>query len=315
MKVSVIICTHNPKENYLRRTLDALRNQSLPYEKWELLVIDNASNAPVDTNFDISWHPNGRILQERELGLTPARLRGIDESSGGILVFVDDDNLLAKDYLETGLRIGESHPFLGAWGGSCLAEYEEEPPEWFKPYEGHIAVRKVDKASWSNRYFDYESTPVGAGMCIRGEVARHYRDRIRNASNAVRLDRKGSTLMSCGDHDMAWTSMEVGLGIGVFPELSLVHIIPEGRTREDYVIKLLEGSACSSAVLRYQITGSVDWPPAPRAYPRLRAFVRSGINLFVPPKRDMHALIRAARLRGMGMAKEMLCRNTSGKDL
>jgi len=43
MKVSVIVCTHNPRLEYLSRTLEALREQMLPKGEWELLVIDNAS--------------------------------------------------------------------------------------------------------------------------------------------------------------------------------------------------------------------------------------------------------------------------------
>ena len=50
--------------------------------------------------FNISWHPNGRHVREDELGLTPARLRGVAEAVAELLVFVDDDNILDPDYLE-----------------------------------------------------------------------------------------------------------------------------------------------------------------------------------------------------------------------
>lgn len=45
--ISVVICTHNPREDYLRRTLEALRIQTLAKERWELLLIDNASKQPL----------------------------------------------------------------------------------------------------------------------------------------------------------------------------------------------------------------------------------------------------------------------------
>lgn len=306
MDISVIICTHNPRGDYLQRTLDAIRAQVLEYERWELLLVDNASDEPVIGTHNVSWHPNARILVEEKLGLTPARLRGISESKGKILVFVDDDNLLSKDYLANALVIENAYPYLGAWGGSTIAEYEEDPPEWFKPYEGNIAVRRVEIVSWSNRYFDYESTPVGAGMCLRRAVARQYYDRISRDKSGVNLDRRGSTLMSCGDHDMAWTSIELGLGIGVFPELELIHIIPAGRTDPDYLLKLLEGGSCSSAILRERIMGNVKWPHPPKSFPRLRAFARSAINLVRQPKHDIHAKANQARARGMRLAKQML---------
>src|SRR5438045_2554303 len=87
--ISVVICTHNPRPDYLRRVLEALRNQTLPKKQWELLLIDNASSEPVAGNWDLKWHPNARHIGEYELGLTPARLRGIKESCGELLVFVD----------------------------------------------------------------------------------------------------------------------------------------------------------------------------------------------------------------------------------
>src|SRR5262245_36682556 len=120
---SVIISTHNPRPAYLGRVLDALRAQTLAKEQWELIVVDNVCTEPLDSRVDLSWHPAARILREDELGLTPARLRGIAESAGAILIFVDDDNVLATDYLEQSLKIGADFPFLGAWGGSIDLEF------------------------------------------------------------------------------------------------------------------------------------------------------------------------------------------------
>jgi glycosyltransferase involved in cell wall biosynthesis len=43
MDLSVVICTRNPRPKSLRRVLQALSHQTLPLNRWELLVIDNAS--------------------------------------------------------------------------------------------------------------------------------------------------------------------------------------------------------------------------------------------------------------------------------
>ena len=47
MKISAIICTHNPRPHYLRRVLEALERQTLAKAEWELLLIDNASTKPL----------------------------------------------------------------------------------------------------------------------------------------------------------------------------------------------------------------------------------------------------------------------------
>ena len=92
---TIIICTHNPRPHYLDRVLAALRNQSLPYRQWELLLIDNASEPALAPRWDILWHPNARHIRESELGLAVARRHGIMEAAGDLLIFVDDDNILA----------------------------------------------------------------------------------------------------------------------------------------------------------------------------------------------------------------------------
>ena len=130
MILSVVICSHNPRADHLRRVLEALKSQTLPKEQWELLVIDNASKESVASAWNLSWHPNGRHIREDELGLTPARLRGIKDSTGELLIFVDDDNILRSDFLAKSIEISNDFPFLGAWGGGVEGEFEHQVPDW-----------------------------------------------------------------------------------------------------------------------------------------------------------------------------------------
>lgn len=128
--VSVIICAHNPKPDYLQRALEALKAQTLPRSEWELLLIDNASKEPLASAWDLSWHPRGRHVREDQLGLTAARLCGIKDSTGELLVFVDDDNVLNPDYLSNALEISLSKTCVGAFGGNVVGEFEAAPPSW-----------------------------------------------------------------------------------------------------------------------------------------------------------------------------------------
>src|SRR3954468_24414259 len=130
LDASVIICSHNPRSDYFARVLDRLRNQTLPLHKWELLIIDNASPVSLVTRWDISWHPTGRHVLERELGLTPARRRGIQEASADLIIFVDDDNVLDETYLAEAIKIKQEWPSLGVWGsGFIRGDFEAELPE------------------------------------------------------------------------------------------------------------------------------------------------------------------------------------------
>ncbi len=146
--ISVVIPTHNPRADYLARVIDALREQTLSKDLWELVIVDNGSRVPLraarpkdqktkrqkdsdtEQTIDLSWHPQARIVREERLGLTFARLRGFAETTGEVIVLVDDDNVLAPDYLEQVVRIAAKHPFLGVWSGNITLELEprsEEP--------------------------------------------------------------------------------------------------------------------------------------------------------------------------------------------
>jgi glycosyltransferase involved in cell wall biosynthesis len=254
-KASVIICTHNPRPAYLERTLEALKSQTLPRNEWELLLIDNASKTCLSENWEVSWHPNGRHIREEELGLTPARVRGMTEAKGNLLVLVDDDNVLAVDYLETALYIATNWPQLGAWSGSVSADFELEPPEWAVPHLRKLALRELNTAIWSNVVTDEEALAFGAGMCLRREVAEQYASRIKTDKIAQALDRRGTDLASGGDDYISVVARYMGLGSGVFPELRLTHIIPASRLSEDYLVRLTEGMYFSGTLVHYVTKG------------------------------------------------------------
>ena len=253
--LSVIICTHNPSFKYFDRVLTALKSQTLPMTEWELLIIDNASNQPLCEILDLNWHLNARHIHEDKLGLTHARIRGIQEAKSEIIVFVDDDNVLDSDYLEIALQIGKEWPVLGAWGGQAIAEFQEQPPDWTKPLWGKLAIREFDRDKWSNLIHQDDTVPYGAGLCIRKVVADKYAELVHSDPNRSQLDRTGkaensvTALMACGDIDMALTSCDLGFGTGLFKSLRLTHLIPPQRLQEDYLLKLIEGLTYSVVIL------------------------------------------------------------------
>jgi len=251
MKITVIVCTYNPRADYLQRVLHALTAQNLPKHQWELLVVDNRSDEPLAGRMDFSWHPAARLVREETLGLTPARLRGIREATGDLLVFVDDDNVLDTDFLETALHIAESKPFLGSWSGQCRPEFEMPPPEWTRRYWGNLVIREFDKDVWSNLPRLPESMPCGAGLCIRRSVAQHYLHLHKSGKRAFQFDRTGNSLLSGGDNDLAACACDIDLGVGLIAALKLTHLIPPERLTEDYLTRLAEGIYFSAVVLAH----------------------------------------------------------------
>ncbi len=249
MQLSVAICTHNPKPHYLERVIGALRNQCTSVDQWELLLVDNASSTPLSSEL-IGWHPKGRVIREEHLGLTHARLCAIRQTQSPLVLFVDDDNVLHTDYLQKTLRIAQSCPWIGAWSGQSLPKFDSPPPEWTKRYWGMLVIREFSRDYWSNVSSVQEAMPNGAGMTIRRQVAQAYLHLHESGQRPVVLDRQGKSLMSGGDNDLAACACDIGLGMGLFHELQLTHLIPAGRLTEDYLARLAEGIYYSTIYLR-----------------------------------------------------------------
>lgn len=258
MRLSVIICTHNPREDYLRLTLEALKVQSLTKDQWELLLIDNASQEPLAARWDLGWHPNARHVRENELGLTAARLRGFKEAQSEDLVFVDDDNVLAPDYLAEAGRISADFPRLGVWAGSITGVYEIEPPAFLAPHLGLLAVGEIKSDSWGNQKGFNAACPVGAGMVVRKQLAMAFHTVADHNPMRRLLGRKGNQL-TCGEEvDLAWSICEMGFGMGRFTRMKLHHHIAARRLNLDYFERLIEGGEYSNVFLKYLHPGVIQ---------------------------------------------------------
>ena len=255
INVSVVICTHNPRPDYLSRVLAALHSQTLQMEQWELLVIDNASQEPLTSaSWDLSWHPHARLIREEELGLAMARMRGMREAAAALIVFVDDDNLLDPNYLVEAQRIGREWPQLGVWGGSIVPEFEVQPPEYLKEFLGSLAIREVKSPCWSNVMTCLDAQPWGAGHCVRINVAKAYL--THRGQETIQLSgRLGKRLMSGEDIEIDYVACSLGLGMGLFPELKVTHLIPKERINEDYLVRINEGIHTSAFLLTYKWQG------------------------------------------------------------
>jgi glycosyltransferase involved in cell wall biosynthesis len=294
--ISVVIPTHNPRMDYLRRVLHALRGQTLSKDLWELLIVDNGSRVPLraagprgqDTKsrvletargeaegkprdreqesgvspkiniVDLSWHANARVVREEELGLTFARLRGFAETTGELIVLVDDDNVLDPDYLEQTVKIAEEFPFLGSWSGQAVFEFEDssvQPPEMLR---GLLLERHLDRDCWSNDRHHTKSDPYGAGMCVRRVVAEAYARKLASEPKRMELDLSGGELLYGGDLDLAFAGLDIGLGKGAFHRLKFTHLIPKSRCSMAYLMRAAEGHAYSEVIAAW-LNG--DRPP------------------------------------------------------
>lgn len=246
MSISVILCTYNPSESCLSRSLDSILGQDLCQDEWELIVIDNNSSFPVK-EWELVKERGVRVEFEGKQGLAAARYSGVKHSTGEILVFVDDDNILASDYLKHVKAIFQKTD-IGIVSGTVLPEYQSEPAAWFKEWESMLAIRKPygEKAYLTTIPFFNEYFPIGAGMSVRRNVIEGYYEAIANGSAYI-TGRVGAQLSSAEDIDLDFFAINQGYLVGTVGVLKMKHIIPAGRTTVDYISRLAVASTRSAA--------------------------------------------------------------------
>lgn len=256
MLLSVLIPTHNPAMEPLTRVLAALRAQTLPTSEWELIVADNASRDRLKPRLDLSWHPAGRVIREDRLGLTLARLAGFAEARGSIAILVDDDNVLEPDYLAQVRRIAHEHPNLGVWSGSVVLEFAPDAVPPPAAWRSNLTERHVLQDAISSDRHDHDSTPWGAGLCVRREAFTVYARELAHNPLRRELDLQGQSLIYGGDTDIAYVACAHGYMKGVFSRLSVLHLIPARRCEEEYLKKSMEAHAYSNVMHGFILDGS-----------------------------------------------------------
>jgi len=313
--ISVVIPACNPGMRHFGIVLEALRNQTLPKDRWELIVVDDASKQPLvadqgprdktskglkgEVLIDLSWHPNAKLVEtdaEREgIGLVSARLRGFELGRGDVFVFVDQDNALRPDYLQGVADIAVEYPHIGTWGGQILLKFDEPdkaPEKWLR---GVLCTRELERDIWTNEIDHHDSTPWGAGLCARRDVLKVYKQRV--IANPMRrlLDPTPRNPGFGGDSDLAYAGCLAGHGKGVFTRLVLEHLIPPGRCSDRYLLRNAETNGYSTVLHGFVEQGKTapprnDW----------RFWVMSWLRR--PRRRRLEWEMEMAKRRGMWKA-------------
>ena len=99
-KISIIVPVYNV-ENYLERCVESILKQT--YTNFELLLINDGST---DQSGDLcdqlaSKNENIKVFHLENAGVSNARNVGIQNSTGEWITFVDSDDFITPDYLET----------------------------------------------------------------------------------------------------------------------------------------------------------------------------------------------------------------------
>lgn len=137
-KVSVIIPIYNV-EKYLERCLNSILHQT--YTDYEVICINDCSPDKCDEileRFQNKYSSVLQVLQNKEnIGQGKSRERGIRHAGGEYLLFIDSDDYVRKNYIETYVSTMEKNPSDVIIGG------------YIRDIGGKLREHKVSDSVWS----------------------------------------------------------------------------------------------------------------------------------------------------------------------
>lgn len=247
---TVILCTYN-RDKYIYNVLKSVAENDFPRSEYEIVLVNNNSTDNTEAECrrfqadfpDITF----RYFIETQQGLSYARNCGIRNAQGDLLVYVDDDATVNKEYLRTYADFFAQNPSAVAAGGPILPVYETEEPKWMSHYTRQLVTGKLYLGD-RQRQFPRDAFPGGGNSC--------YRKRVFDAVGFfnVELGRKGNSLIGAEEKDLFDKMTTLGMQFYYLPTAILYHIIPAKKLTQDYFNRLTYGIGVSERYRTRQIS-------------------------------------------------------------
>jgi len=151
MKVSIIIPLYN-KAPYVSKTLESVWAQT--YTDYECIIVndgstDNSKAVVEEWIENINAHQSAinlplipfRVINQVNAGVSAARNRGIEESVGDYIAFLDADDWWKPTFLEDMINLTKQYPGAGLYACNYI---------YYKSSNTHVAIKNIETG-----YFNY----------------------------------------------------------------------------------------------------------------------------------------------------------------
>lgn len=300
MSVSVVICCHN-SQGRIEKTLQAL-SQCRGDFAIEAILVDNASTDGTVETARLFWNKLNnpfdlRIVSEPTSGKVFAQRAGARHARNEFIVYCDDDNWLAPDYLIVAKEIFLD-PKVGGASGQAEPVFEGDAPTFVYSHGNWLALGI--QALNTGDVTDSLGYLWGAGMVARRTDLTKifecpYLPILSGPSGVLSIARGD-------DNELCWAITVLGKRLIYDERLKIKHFMPRERLNMAYLRKRATVTATWDAAVERRAKGLKITEGGHRLQLALRSGVRWVRHVSWEQERSFHRFMLLAALgirRGM----------------
>lgn len=232
--VSIIIPNYN-NERFIGACLKSVQSQT--YRNWEAIVVDDGST---DNSYDIcqnlaSEDDRIKVIKQKNMRVGAARNRGLEDAKGQYIMFLDSDDLLEPDTIETAYEVlNRTDSDMVQWEARMFTDVPGEPGNHRR--EG----KRVDK--------------FGKSMTPHCEIVANRYESILTLLDSRNRGRDSRFAMLWNSCRCVWTKFSKA---SIFAELRF----PENLEYEDdYIVHQMFWNAKKTVFINDELTNKRNHP-------------------------------------------------------
>jgi glycosyltransferase involved in cell wall biosynthesis len=247
MDLTVCICTRD-RPQYVRDCLNGLRRQTIPRDRFAILLVDSASAAPAAADLaGLASQHNARLVRLDQPGISLARNAGAWAARTPFIAYIDDDAIPAPDWVEA---IHESIAQPGRRpaliGGRILPKWEAPLPAWWpRSLRGVLSIIEHEGNG------EYRTTAVPANLePYAANMVVHVLSLLAAGGFGTAIGRYGDALLSDEEVQLAWTLQDAGYSVRYDSRIVVYHQIQARRLDPAWLLSRLYWQGASTVLTR-----------------------------------------------------------------
>jgi glycosyltransferase involved in cell wall biosynthesis len=247
MDLTVCICTHD-RPRYLRDCLDGLRRQSVPRDRFTVLVVDSASSPGAATELArLAADFDARLIRLEQTGISLARNAGAWATRTQFIAYIDDDAIPAADWLDRifdAICVPGRRPAL--IGGRILPKWEAPLPVWWPAsLRGVLSIIEYEGAG------EYRTAAVPPGLEPYGaNMVVNVLSLLAAGGFGGAVGRYGQSLLSDEEVQLAWMLQDAGYSVRYDSRITVHHQIQARRMAPEWLLSRLYWQGASTVLTR-----------------------------------------------------------------